>query len=646
MSAPDDRFTWRELWALAREVRPLIDHSALGDEEDEARAYDARTADGLSRAARREAAAELWRFVAAACASRAQVETLPLLAWMLQLAEDHGGDEDDRSYSLAIARAVRHAAARAHELPAELRASLGDTRAAVREALALGLSLEHARDALDQLAGDPHPTVRRAARARLQPTPPWWHRILDADPEPALDEPARAALARLRAALELEPYPLSKQPAGEVVEAAAALPDPLAIALLTTLAAGAGARESTLTWLTAAASRPGSAAAVIRALRAWSGETFMILGKLDPLASIDRARRIELGVALADALLAARAAAHERSDDDVQYALARAFGAVWPRDADPSVPFAVLLGGALAGAADREPASWRITHPVEAAIDPAHPALEAHRELIVEALRRGKPGAWAAMPHAIEQRFAPALRAERRERARLDLAGPDRAAQIAAIDGLLGDLHDPEADPPVARLATSLYRDPATRSALLRSRRATPGVLRAARADLVAGALDALQAAGVIRAIGGVAEPLRNVAMARYGKPVRRRGKSPSEAEWERFRALRDALDLDAVAGDELSLIASTLPSGAGIDARDVQVVRRAVARMLASGDEELVRVIDVLSAKRDTEVDALLVEVFERGAAEGSAELRARLALAARLWSYPEGAVAALRAK
>ena len=453
---------------------------------------------------------------------------------------------------------------------ARVRLALARTLPPSEEPLLIALAADHDRG------------VRAAAAERLGLSDEWGgafpispeghprevleaaRRVLDTEPHRVLDDPARAVSA-------LEP-----------------LSDALALACWERLlSAELGIPAAWSPWIARMLARPGGGAALARvAALADARGRLSLRGErwLAGALELDEATR---GRATQE-LLASMPTLETRGGARASSArqdLAEIVLLLTPAEGDARALLEAVLGAPIEQADDAPGrldsasmslskllARWPLEPPVRAAM--------------IEARRRGKPGAWARVGSEVWKQLGPDP--VLRERALADLDSEDARVRREAIASVLGEHRDPDGGDALAR---ELYlREPALRDAVLS---AAPALIPDARHDLERGALDLAASIHVMI----------------YTPPPEQ-----TDAMWAAVRALRDAAL--AAGGDEreraLHHVHTLARGGAEWDPSDLAFVRVVAELALSSPDESwrLFALIPTLESVDGSESDALLAQI------------------------------------
>jgi hypothetical protein len=545
-----------ELRSLAaRAITALYDEQALnpfGDSEEYARG---------SRRVR--VAIEALRFCASAAAALRDVGLLPLLVQAIQILEHYNDDDEGAIYSAM--RGIEELLRQGGELSPQVRALARHERPFIRMQLAWGLRPRAAPELslLKELASDPVAEVREAARSSLgaQQETGWWQGKFSRDPLLALSPEEQERLGPVFEELSplLDNRRLSAEQAARLTALAEQLPDEALLDLARTLLADYElARFGGFLPLGGLALRRGGAGALLyRLLARWSshsrgysaGETAAeMLRELPVEVRLDACR--ELLALIAAAEPAARAA---YKGPNPYRGAATVVAKAWPAEADPSPVLEAIL--ALPEAPGEVDASGSTLCDLfrRKDLDTA-PLLER----FLSAHLSGCKGPWSRVAGAVREVLERASPERLRPAAGRALESGDDSLVAWGLLGLLGRLHDPDRDPAPTLLLQGFFEDPRYRRLIYEhsydglGQRALPFT----RAELRRGSLGFLEAAQTMLAIdrvyGGLVDTIGDeedegayqrklqAELDAFLGPGERRG-PPTEEEWRRYRAARDA---------------------------------------------------------------------------------------------------------
>jgi len=362
---------------------------------------------------------------------------------------------------------------------------------------------EEARRMLVELAEDPTPSVRAAAREALSgAAPPAWDALFDRDP---LAARSAAEAVRLRAPLDRAAVALERGVRREGAAFAAAiaeLPDELAGPLLDAWirvprAALAAEAEALIDrWL---ALDPDGAR--VEALVASADED-----------EIDHRLGPQIGAALQKqphALTTCmRVARWMRPRDFAEQLAAIDLGkeileSGWPEDAAPTPLLELALGAPLArAAAEHAPAGDEddLTRFTLLSTSISRPSLALLLDTLIEVLAAGCPGRWAPNNHVLRERLVNMAHPRLRALAEAWLHDePERAGW--ALCHLIAGGHDPEHDPPPAALLAAAAVDPRLRPTMYAHAALRRGAAEPLRAQLAKGALPPGEAVELARTL-------------------------------------------------------------------------------------------------------------------------------------------------
>lgn len=554
-----------EIRTLAKRAMELLDLYAAQDEDDDDAPLDDSDASDRARRAF-HAAKEALRFCGAAAAQVRDPGLTPTLLAMLKALEPwdtHAPDDED---VVAAGLTVCLRAGAPVDKLVERAASDPDPTA--RSAVAAGLRPNDERSLalLEKLSVDPHPDVRKPAKETLAVAKrevPWWRGKLPSDPALRLspDELSRLkpTFERLSALLDGPSYELRAKE-DELARAIGALPDPLAVEAAQLFLAAGGFVAGRMSKLGAVMlARPGGEDALIALCQSWpSGDRFLHEdAHVAMITALPDPRREEVCLALARW---AAAQPHRGRDDfgaPVHIAATLA-GKAYPRESD----LTPLLDLVLARPTERGPSDqdWFVSGIRDAFVTPGRlPGPIAER--VIEAHLAGYPGPWKPIATAMWDLLGRLPKGELRRVAEASTHSENEHVVSWGLERLLHDAHDPERDPEPLEMAGRFLEAPKFRPrmlAVLALRRAVVSHLRAAlrRGELRYG--DASHAIAIIGDVwGGVlSSSLRFTGTADHDEDDKRaalRAAHPAllgpaelhgpvtEAEWDAFRALRDA---------------------------------------------------------------------------------------------------------
>ncbi len=629
-----------ELIDLARRACAILDANDAG--EGDAAADEEEPAN--DRWARRSAAIDALRYVAAAAPAAGAVGVLPYLRRAVA-AVDSGYARDTTPFDNVIAATLRALRPRLAAVTPELTALAACENVTIRAATAAALRPFDAAAVrlLEQLAADPDPKTRVAARANLGPAHPlpWWCGLFPADPNAgrSADEAAALdpALQRAAAVVNTDRWGFHKRDLREAVAPLEALPDPLAVTLYERLLMRPDVYQPEVAaWAPPLLRRPGGEEALARLCSAWGlhDPTDLRAKTLAALAGeIPDDRRL----AICTRLLRVVREVPENERDNYRrpgYGVAKVAAVIaasfWPSGTDPTPLLETILGVPPTRAADAAESEYR--HDVAASSLGeafARPDVDIASLLpvLVPACARGWPGAFKRrLPTELRSRVEAAYHPELRAAAEQALSGPDESRRSWAMRYLVGGGHDPRRDPPVPEVLERFYRDPALRTLVLQDSAFLARVLPTARRDLRAGRLSLEEIQRVLHQIhnlwGGMSYgpfPRDPGFHARYAReqrekydawlgPEELRGPITAE-EWDVMRAARDATPVHGQGCTPYGTVGCLAPGP--WHPADLDLVRRSIENGKASGSTFFLE-LNALVAKPSPESEALVVDLVE----------------------------------
>lgn len=498
-------------WVTASEIRELVRRAfaeleAIDDQEERA-GWRAPKAVRQRIAERVDAVSDALRFCASASVLVADPSLLHVLVPAVEWLADH---RDYREPCVAVAaEAMRTALALGGR--AELVEDLVEHRLpSIRRAVASGLSPDDptGRKLLERLARDQDVEVRTPARAALSKVRdiPWWTGKWSRDPLEGLSpEEAEQHRSAIEAIVEILDRPRRgslQRPEfdDELAAHVRTLPDGIAIDVAEMALSAFRANDTELPAVGAAmVEREGGTAALLRLCEKWEKLPHFYLGKshVAMVASASTERRLSVCLSLAEraAELSRRSAAEENPVASLMASLA---GDAFPADCDPEPLF--LLGMSTPMRDKYGGVPYLLFKPIgeSNAISPGF------LERLFDAFVEGRTGHWQLTRGLIEQQIEKAPVSVRRALAERAIASSDETSVRWGISSVLLKVHDPERDPAPYELAGRFFDDPRTRRAVTKFAHQSYVMVPYLREALRRDALEFMEAATAIEAIGNL----------------------------------------------------------------------------------------------------------------------------------------------
>jgi hypothetical protein len=531
----------KELYQLADEALDLL----YGDDETDRLEENLRSDQIFT-------ALTALRFCATNAAALKEVSLLPILVRSVDALDWYYDESRDLLY-LAL-RSLRTLLPLASELPQEVLSLASHRQPEVRAALAEGLLANNAQtlSLLETLATDSSAEVRRPAQKKLASLRdiPWWIGKFSADPLLQLSEEERPAcqplLHELAALLDLTRA--SSEQLARFLVLAAQLPEVILFDLARVwLADYEQVRRWPRALLGVILQRAGGGAVVWELMRlCWSnaGLGFAMGYTLsDIINELPPEKRASLCLELLEYLSVPEDAAAKHSP---RVGLTDTINRSWPAERDPS-PFLEAILSEKPGAA---PLSELFKRP-ELNITPV-------LSRFVEAHLAGYPGPWKSLssqgPNLISRAPVEILRGA----TEIALQSADDNLVIWGLHQQLGPLYDEQRQPPLYVLVEQLFAIPRYYGLFYENSELRQRALPLVRSELLSTPLSFYNASLVLSSIdavyGGLAPMIlffrdlddkaqKQEKLAPFFAPTSLGGPI-TVAEWQRYRALRDAVNI------------------------------------------------------------------------------------------------------